>query len=122
MTIFSPSGPASRRACASAWRRLIFGDAPHPVATGAGADFDDHIALVVGVARQQGALGIGLDLLNLFAKLGDFHLREFAHFVVIGLVEDFAGLLQLVRGGAVLIAQVDLLLQRRMLSGQRLQA
>ena len=90
------------------------------VAAGAGPDFNDHVAVVVGVARQECALGVFLEPFDLFPQFRHFREREFAHLFVVGLVEHLTRLLELVGGGAVLVEQVDLALQRRVLSRQGL--
>ena len=91
------------------------------VAARAGADFDDHVAFVIGVSREQRESGVGFELLDPLAEFGDLGLREFAHFVVVGFFEDLLRLLQFVGGGAIFVEQADLGLQGGVFFGERLE-
>jgi hypothetical protein len=84
--------PALAFGVAAVHAQQVAGEQRRLVAAGAGADLEEQVALVVGVARQQGALQIGLQLGDAGLAGGEHRVRQCAH---LGVGEQFA------RGGAV---------------------
>src|SRR5665647_611070 len=71
--------------------RQVAGEQRRLVAAGAGADLDDHVLGVVGVAREHAYADLFAELLEPAAALAELLLREVAHLGVGGVVaeEDF---------------------------------
>ena len=70
--------PALALGVARVHAEQVAGEDRRLVATGAGADLEEHVAAVVGVLGQQHALQAGLQLDQLLAGLGDLFLGHLA--------------------------------------------
>ena len=92
------------------------------VAADAGADFDDHAALVVGVAGQQRAAGFLFELRDSLGQLVGLGLREFAQLGVVGIGEHLAGLREAAAGLLPVVKQLHDGLKRGVLAGESLQS
>ncbi len=77
------------------------------VAAGGGADLDDGVLLVVGIARDEHVLDVFLELGELGLVLGDVHLEHLLLVGIAGVVEHLLGGLDVVEGTDVLARSLD---------------
>jgi hypothetical protein len=71
--------PAAALAVAQVHAREVGGEQGRLVAAGAGADFEEGVARVVRVARQQRGLQLQVQPVDIGARLGDLLLRHLGH-------------------------------------------
>ena len=94
--------PATRLAKALVHLVQVAGEDGRLVATGGGADLDDGVLVVVGVARDEHVLDIFLELGKLSLVFGDVHLEHLLLIDIGSIVEHFLGSLDVVERADVL--------------------
>lgn len=88
--------PAARLAKALVHLVQVAGEDGRLVATGGGADLDDGVLVVVGVARDEHVLDVFLELGKLGLVFGDVHLEHLLLIGIGGIVQHFLGSLDVI--------------------------